>query len=167
MAYWHLFYHAVWATKARQPLITADIEGLIYQSIREKAVDLGGMVFAINGIADHVHLVTTIPPRIAVAEFIGQVKGATSYQINRQRAPMFARFAWQEAYGVFSVDGKRLSNLVAYVENQKQHHSRESIIPILERYEEEQKPMMREITPAYLVEDTQWRLEMMALSAER
>lgn len=166
MAYWQLFYHAVWATKGRQPLITDDAESLIYSLMRDKAVDLGGTVFAINGIADHVHMAVSIPPRIAVADFIGQVKGATSFRLNQRRSATVAKFAWQTEYGVFSFDGKRLPNVVAYVERQKQHHTQNNIIPILERWDEGkvETVQVREIEIPYLVADDQWWTEMMVLS---
>lgn len=72
MPHYQLFYHIVRATKHREPLITTDIEAFIYGQIRSKASDLGGIVYAINGVADHVHFVATIPPKIAVAKFVGQ-----------------------------------------------------------------------------------------------
>lgn len=168
MAYWQLFYHAVWATKDRQPLITEEIEPIIYKLMREKAVELGGAVFAINGIFDHVHFVGSIPPRIAVADFLGQVKGATSFRLNRQRSPALTKFAWQEKYGVFSFDGKRLPNVVAYVENQKHHHRERTLIPVLERWDEDKVETVRLQEPPapYRMADAQWRADMLTFSEQ-
>jgi hypothetical protein len=42
-------------------------------------------------------------------------------------------FYWQEEYGVFSFDRKRLPNFIGYVERQKDHHTQGTIIPVLER----------------------------------
>ena len=67
MPYWQTFYHIVWATKNREPLITPDVEAMIYGLIRSKAIGLGGTVFALNGMSEHVHLVASIPPAIAVS----------------------------------------------------------------------------------------------------
>ncbi len=77
MPYYRLFYHIVWATKNRESLITPEIEPIIYNFLRGKAIGLGGTVFAINGMEEHTHMVASIPPKIAVATFIGQVKGVT------------------------------------------------------------------------------------------
>ena len=115
MPYYRLFYHMVWATKNREPLITLEIEPIIYSLLRTKAIGLGGTVFALNGMAEHVHMVGSIPPKIAVATFIGQVKGVTSAKYNKQyrKRPLFY---WQEEYSVFSFGGKRLPYVINYVE---------------------------------------------------
>ena len=53
-----------------------------------------------------------------------------------------------EEYGVFSFDGKRLPNYIAYVERQKEHHTQHTTIPILERTEGEMIGLLREsVTP--------------------
>jgi putative transposase len=132
MPYWQLFYHIVWSTKDRLPLLTSDVEALIHDLLRGKAIGLGATVFALNGALDHIHMVVAIPPKIAIAKFIGQIKAVASAKFNKSgisEVPFF----WQEEYGVFSFDGKRLPNYIAYVECQKEHHAQGTIIPILER----------------------------------
>lgn len=127
-----LYYHMVWATKYRAPSISDRIESTLYAYVARKVIALGGKVFALNGISDHMHLAGSIPPRIAVATFIGQVKGVSSAQINA--SGLFdEQFAWQDGYGVFSFEGRRLPQYIAYVERQKEHHGANTIIPILER----------------------------------
>jgi putative transposase len=165
MAYWRLFYHLVWATKNRVPLIPPELEPVIYDYLRAKAVGLDATVFAINGIADHVHCVVAIPPALAVASFVGQIKGVASAKVNTQLAKTGRRFAWQESYGAFSFDAKRLSYIVDYVENQKQHHAGQGLIPILERTDDSGVQLLREETAAYLTGKEAWREEMMALES--
>jgi putative transposase len=166
MAYWQLFYHIVWSTKNRQPLLTSDVEPVIYNLLRTKAIGLGGVVFAINGIEEHVHFVGSVPPSLAVATFVGQIKGVSSARFNQGRTADQPRFAWQEEYGVFSFDRKRLPNVVAYVERQKQHHTENRTIPILERTEEGKVQIVREDTALYTVQDDGWWHEMLALGQQ-
>ena len=80
MPYYRLFYQVIWATKGRQPSITQSNRGLIYGAISSKVDALSGIIHALNGMEDHVHLVVTIPPNIAIGTFIGQVKGGASYE---------------------------------------------------------------------------------------
>ena len=138
MSFWQLYYHIVTATIDRLPLLTADIEPIIYRLLREKAYNLGGTVYAIGGVEDHVHLVVSIPPRISVASFIGQVKGYASAQFNRFYTTDFL-FQWQSEYGVFSFDKKRLPDVTGYVARQKDHHQQSTLIALLERTEEDAK----------------------------
>jgi len=162
MPYWQLFYHIVWSTKNREPLLTPKVEPVIHGFLRSKAIGLGATVFALNGIEDHVHLVAAIPPKIAVAKFIGQVKAVASTKFNK--AGLSDRpFFWQAEYGAFSFDGKRLPNYIAYVERQKEHHAQGTTIPILERTDGVSPQVVRETVPVYEVEDLDWRRELEAL----
>ncbi len=159
MPYWQLFYHLVWATKNREPLLTPEVEPIIYNYIRAKAIGLGATVFALNGWVDHGHLVASIPPKISVATFIGQIKGATSAKFNQSGHPA-APFFWQDEYAAFSFDYKRLPNYVGYVERQKEHHKNLSTIYVLERTEGEGVKMVREASALYTVNDEVWRAEL-------
>jgi REP element-mobilizing transposase RayT len=163
MAYWRLFYHLVWATHQRLPLITPELEPAIYDLLRTKAIGLDATVFAINGMEDHVHCVAAIPPSLAVANFVGQIKGVASVKVNRQLFVTGRRFSWQESYGVFSFDAKRLPYVVEYVEKQKQHHRGQGLIPILERTEDSPVQLLREESAIYLAGIDDWRAEMLAL----
>jgi putative transposase len=120
--YCQLFYHLVWSTKNRQPLLVPNVESEIHDFLRAKAMGLGATLFALNGIEDHVHLVGSIPPGIAVAKFVGQVKAVASTKFNKAH-PHASPFFWQEEYGAFSFDAKRLPNYIAYVDWQKEHHA--------------------------------------------
>jgi REP-associated tyrosine transposase len=131
MSYWRLFYHAVWSTKDRQPLIDPSWEKELYGYLWGKATALECIPHAINGMPDHLHISLSIPPRLAVAEVIGQLKGASSHHLN-ERHPGIG-FAWQGEYSVFSLSESALNKVVRYVKAQKQHHSESTIIEILEK----------------------------------
>jgi putative transposase len=71
MPYWKLHYHFIWSTKNRLQLIDSIIEPELYRAIAAKAKDMGGLVHALGGIEDHVHLAVSIPPKIAPANSLG------------------------------------------------------------------------------------------------
>lgn len=151
MPYCQLFYHLVWSTKNRQPLLTPKVEEAVHKFLRVKAIGLGTTVFALNGIEDHVHIVVSIPPSIAVAKFVGQIKAVASTKFNKAH-PDSPPFFWQEEYGAFSFDAKRLPNYVAYVNRQKEHHAQGTIIPVLERTDPDFPRLMHEEVVTYAVE---------------
>ena len=130
MPYSRLFYHVVWATAQRLPLITEANREPIYAAIRAKGTALGGITHALNGPADHVHLVVTVPPKIALAEFIGQVKGSSSHLAGRLDGQAFA---WQAEYGVLSISEAGLPRVVQYVLEQQQRHAGNRLDARLER----------------------------------
>jgi putative transposase len=162
MPYWQLFYHLIWATKRREPLMTSAVAPEIYGFLRSKAIGLGATVFAVNGVADHVHMTVAIPPRLAVATFVGQVKGVASAKANKAGL-IGTPFYWQEEYGVFSFDAKRLPNFIAYVERQQQHHAEHTAIRVLERTEDQEGNLIRESSLPYALDDPMWRKELEAV----
>ncbi len=163
MPYWQLFYHLVWATRERAPLLTLGIAPIAHDLLRQKALALGARIFAIDGIEDHVHMVVAIPPKIAVARFVGQVKASTATKVNKLTQQEGA-LLWQEEYGAFSFDGKRLPNYIAYVERQQEHHRANSLLPILERTTNDRhaKSILREPASVYQLARDDWWQEMIA-----
>lgn len=165
MPYWQLFYHLVWTTKRRRPLLTPEVEPVIHNFLRTKAIGLGATVFALNGMPDHVHMVAAIPPKIAVATFVGQIKAVASTKFNKTEHGRAAPFFWQAEYGAFSLDRKRLPPVIAYVERQKEHHAQQTTLAVLERMDGDGVKMVQESAAHYVVDDADWRREMEELAA--
>lgn len=136
MPFWKLYYHFVWGTKNRLPLISPAFEADLYRAIAAKAQEMGGIVHAIGGTGDHAHLAASLPPRLAPAKFVGDVKGNTSHYVNHILRPDF-EFYWQDDYGVFSFGEKSLSMVVGYVHQQKQHHADGTLFDLMERMDEQ------------------------------
>ena len=136
MPYYRLFYHIVWGTKNREPLIKVEFETSLHNVVVAKAKNLGAIVYAAGGVEDHIHLVATVPPKMALSDFIGQVKGNSSHFVNHQLA-VSSQFKWQSEYGIVSFGGKQLDMVVKYVKNQRQHHADGTVIPFLECMEQD------------------------------
>ena len=146
-------------------MLAPEIELVIYGFLCSKAIGPGATLFALNGVPDHVHMVAAVPPKIAVAKFIGQVKAVASTKFNKS-GHSHTPFFWQEEYGVFSCDGKRLPNYIAYVERQKEHHAQGTAMSILERTDDIGVRLAHESGASYLVQEDEWRRELEAISAQ-
>ncbi|MGH7495618.1 MAG: IS200/IS605 family transposase [bacterium] len=137
MAYWRLYYHAIWSCHNREPLITPALEPELYKYLRGKGLELGGIMHAVGGIEDHMHSSFSLPPKYALADFIGKLKGASSHWVTHVlRHP--GKFEWQRGYGVLSFGSRDLARVVNYVNNQKEHHQRQTTHAIVERCGEEE-----------------------------
>ncbi len=132
MSYWRLFYHIVFATKNREPLITEDFSERLHGVIVGKAEELGARLHAIGSMQDHLHLAVSVPPSVALSDFVGQIKGTSSHFVNHALTLPY-HFSWQQGYGVVSFGEKRLEIVRAYVQNQEKHHGETDPIPFLER----------------------------------
>jgi len=133
-AFHQLYYHLVWTTRSREPLIIRDWRPQLLELINEETKTRGGWPIRHNAMPDHVHLLVRLPPTVLVADFIGQVKGATSFRVNRELAPKF-KLKWQEGYGVLSLRRGELSKVSHYIDHQEEHHRRGSLSTLLERSE--------------------------------
>ena len=137
MALWRLYYHIVWSTKERRPLIISEIEQEVYGYIIGKSHAQGAIVHAIGGIETHVHVVASIPPKLSIADYAKSIKGSSAYHINHSDFRHRVTLRWQGGYGVFSMGSKQVGDAIAYVRNQKEHHRNGSLIELLERDEDE------------------------------
>jgi putative transposase len=96
MPYWKLYYHFVFGTKHRLPLIAPTLAPELYRVMAAKVQSLGGFVHAIGGVEDHAHLAASVPPKLAPAKFIGDVKGNSSHYVNHVIKP---DFEWDKPHG--------------------------------------------------------------------
>lgn len=143
MALWRLYYHFVWSTSDRRDLITLEMEPDLYGFIIGKAVALGAIVHAIDGTTNHSHMIASVPPSMALSEFVKEIKGSSSHHINHGTIKYPLTFSWQGGYGVFSLSGKQLDDAIAYVLHQKEHHAQGTLIPALEHEErDEDRPQL-------------------------
>jgi putative transposase len=130
MPYWRLFYHLVWATKERNPSITAAIEPIIERSLTSTLDAMHCIRHAIGFMPDHVHVAVSIPPSLAVSDVVARLKGASARAVNL--ALPASRFAWQGDYGALSFGERSLHDVVAYVMNQKDRHESGKVWPSIE-----------------------------------
>jgi putative transposase len=116
-----LFYHFIWSTKYRKPLVDLEIRKVVIKSIIAKSVELDSIVLAVNGIEDHFHLLVSASPTIAPSFLIGQIKGVSSHLV---RHLGWIDFSWQGEYGVKTVSESDVSKVMQYIQNQEEHHKK-------------------------------------------
>jgi putative transposase len=132
MPFWQLYYHVVFATHERRPILTAALRQSANRLITRKAHDLGCILHAVHAQPDHVHLALSIAPSRAVAAIIGQIKGNSS-RILAATCPADVVFGWQADYGVLSFGQRHLADVVRYVHEQDRRHATNDLWEQLER----------------------------------
>ncbi len=116
--------HVTWHCKDNLPLLTTQVEPLAHRCIRRRVVNTSGaFLHEIGGTEWHVHVALTVPPRLLISEFIGQLKGASSHEVNEQLGLQGKSLQWQAGYGVVSFGTGDLDWVKRYIQNQRQHHS--------------------------------------------
>lgn len=133
--YTELYYHLVWATKDRAPLILPEVEPCLYRQIRAKCAEVRILVHALNGMPDHVHLACTLPTSLSIGDAMERIKGSASHFINHLDQREW-RLAWQGGYGAMTLTRRDLPRIVAYIDGQKTHHAAGTLLSNLERIDE-------------------------------
>lgn len=130
--YTQLHIHCIFAVKFRQALITKDWKERLHQYITGIVQNHGHKMLAINTMPDHLHMFFGMRPNQSLSDLMRIVKGDSSEWINKQQFTP-ATFRWQEGYGGFSYEKKKISIVTAYIENQEIHHQAKTF---LEEYRE-------------------------------
>ncbi len=136
MTYWRLHYHLIWATFEREPSLTPEREKMFYGVLYGKGQELELKIHAAGNVENHVHLVVSIPPKLAVAECVRQIKGATAFAINHMKGD--GKFKWQSGYGALTIGERSLETVMAYAAKQKEHHRTNQTITVYERMNEDE-----------------------------
>jgi len=126
--------HITWHVKESAPLLVPKVEAIVHHYLRGRCINTPGVfVHEIGGIETHVHLCVTIAPTIGIAEFIGQLKGSSSHEVNHKLGAGSKVLEWQAGYGVVSFGTRDLDWVMDYVRNQRQRHATNTIAERLER----------------------------------
>lgn len=117
-----VYLHLVWATWNRMSLIDETIERELYRYLSGVCQKNGCDVLAINGMAEHLHVLIKLPSTITIADLVEQMKGGSSRYVSETLRPG-EWFKWQGNYGAFSVSPQDKLKVLNYILNQKRHHS--------------------------------------------
>lgn len=140
MPYTSLFFHLVWSTKNRLPMLHSGLRAEVFPLMGGILTSLKAYPEIINGVEDHVHLLTRVPTTLCVADLVRHVKGGSSRQLNEKSHRQVLK--WQEKYGAFSVSPHDVPRVRDYIANQGAHHRNVS-------FQEEFLGMLHELGIAY------------------
>jgi REP element-mobilizing transposase RayT len=119
----NLLYHLIFSTKDRRPIITLDYQPRLYDYIGGIIREVGGTSLGINGIEDHVHVVTKLRPDKALSDVLRVLKCNASGWMH-DVFPSLAEFSWQRGYAAFTVSQSNVEEVSRYVAGQKEHHKK-------------------------------------------
>jgi putative transposase len=110
--------HIVFSTRNREPWLDSDVRPRMHAYLATICRDLGAEFVKVGGVADHVHIVTTLPRTVSQAQMIEQMKTASSKWIKTLEA-RYHGFFWQRGYGIFSVSPGQLDAVSQYIGTQQ------------------------------------------------
>lgn len=117
----YLLVHIIFSTKDRRPFINDSVAPRLHAYLATLVRNLDCACYRVGGVEDHVHLAVRMKSSIDVAEIVEQIKVNSSKWI-KPLDPSLKAFSWQRGYGAFSVSPQYRPALIAYIEDQKNHH---------------------------------------------
>jgi REP element-mobilizing transposase RayT len=125
--YTQIIFQIVFGTKYRERILLREGRTELFQYINGLLVNKNCHVYRINGVEDHLHIVTHLHPSVSLASLVKDVKLATSDHIKKTN--LFPKFiGWQSGYGAFTYTIKEKDRLIEYVKNQEEHHAVKTFI---------------------------------------
>jgi REP element-mobilizing transposase RayT len=114
-----LYFHCIFATKGRRALIGTELRPRLWSYMGGIARENNFRALCVGGMADHAHLLLSLPPALAVANAIKLVKAGSSKWVSETTNK---RFAWQEGYAAFTVSLSNRESVEHYIHHQEKHH---------------------------------------------
>ncbi len=113
--------HIIFSTKDREPWMEPDVRRRMHSYVATVYRDLNAEALRVGGVADHLHIVTTLPRSLSQADLVEMLKKTSSKWIKRLDSK-YRQFYWQRGYGAFSVSPSQINSVLEYVESQEEHH---------------------------------------------
>src|SRR6266850_5407150 len=123
--YSQIYIQTVFAVEGRLSLIQPEFKEDLYKYITGIVTNQRQKLIAINGMADHVHILIGLKPAMALADLVREIKADSTNFINKEKL-VRGRFNWQEGYGAFSYGHSQLDRIIRYIQNQEKHHQKQS-----------------------------------------
>ena len=114
--------HVVFSTKHRRDLIPPEVQPRLWGYMAEIGRNRAVHILAVGGIANHAHVLLSLPPVMPLAKAVQALKRISSKWMNE----IGRDFAWQEGYAAFSVGRSQVSSVIGYVNSQPEHHRKHS-----------------------------------------
>lgn len=120
-----VYVHIVFHTKYSKPLIRPEVEPELYNYIGAIINANDSVPIKINGVENHIHILVILSKNIPLSKLLEEIKRNSSRWI-KTKGKEYNNFKWQGGYAVFSVSARGVENVKRYIENQKEHHKKES-----------------------------------------
>ena len=120
--YSQIYIQVVFAVQNRHALILQPWEEELYKYITGIVQNKGQKMLAINGTSNHIHFFFGMKPTCCLSDLVREIKKSSNTFIKEKR--FTSNFQWQEGFGAFSYSHSQLTDVIQYIENQKDHHKK-------------------------------------------
>lgn len=117
---YNLQAHLVFVTKYRRNVLTHDMLTDVEAIVRDVCQDFDATLMEFNGEDDHVHLLVSYPPKVALSTLINSLKGVSSRRLrSKYDIKTHRNHLWSPSYYAASGGGAPLETLKQYIQQQR------------------------------------------------
>lgn len=121
-----IFYQIIFGTKNREATIVDEHCEELYKYITGIIKNKNCKLYRINGVEDHIHILSDLHPSISLSDYVKDIKVASNLWM--KESGKFPKFnGWQEGYGAFTYSIRERDMIINYIKNQKEHHRSENL----------------------------------------
>lgn len=135
-SYRQILYHIVFCTHNRENTIPLEYHEALYKYIWGVIQKRKGVLYRINGVENHIHILSDLHPTICLSDFIKEIKTAANSWIKESgNYPKF--ISWAEGYCALTYSQRDKGVILNYIKNQREHHKKVS-------FEDEYRTLLKE-----------------------
>jgi putative transposase len=123
--YSQLYVQIVFAVKGRECFIKESFREELQKYIAGIIENKKQKLYAIYCMPDHVHILISIKPALAVSDLVRDIK-ANSSSFIKEKKWVNSMFSWQEGFGAFTYHKSQALSVVNYILSQSEHHRKNS-----------------------------------------
>ncbi|MBQ6473066.1 MAG: transposase [Victivallales bacterium] len=124
MSYTTNYYHVIFHTARDVPSIAEEFEKELFKYIWGFCKNKNAFLHRVNGMPNHLHNLVDLPPSLALADFVRELKTSTHHWLKcNPHFPLFT--GWSSGYAGLSCGANDLQRISNYIANQKQHHRKQ------------------------------------------
>lgn len=120
---WDCKYHIVWIPKYRKKLLYGHLRKYLDDVLKELAIHKESQILEGHLLGDHVHMLVSVPPKYAVSQVVGYIKGKSAIHIARTYTGHERNFTgqsfWARGYYVSTV-GRDEAAVRQYIKSQQE-----------------------------------------------
>lgn len=118
-----LKYHLVWVTKYRKPVLRGEIAMRVRELIRQTCATMEVYILSGHVSSDHIHLLVSVPPQVAVSDLVQRLKGRSSRRLQEEfgelKRQYWGRHMWARGYFAVSTGNVTDEIIKQYIESHK------------------------------------------------
>jgi putative transposase len=106
--------HLVFVTKYRRDVFTISMLETLNEIFTETCQQMDCELLEFGGEDDHVHMMVSVHPKIAISNLVGKLKGKSSYMLRKNywgliKKKLWGNHFWSPSYCVVSCGGASLT----------------------------------------------------------